>query len=411
MKRYLVLVALFFLALIAYVDRACISSTKEPLAHALALSDSAMGLVFGAFALGYALAQIPAGWFADKTGPRLTLVLIVSLWSVLTTMTGASLGLLMLLTVRFLVGVAEAGVFPSSARAIYNWLPKKERGLANGVVFSGSRIGAALAFPLLAYLLKSLSWRVIFGLLGALGLSWVGLWTLFSRNLPGQAHTELGGIAASGAPKVFGQILRSRRMALTMTQYFASNFTFFIALSWMYPYLKSHYSLSSSQAATFTMFPLLFGASAQWLSGFLVDFLYRHNFGAQSRRLPAIAGFLLSACAVLAVTQAGSALEAEFWFCLSTFGCEMTISPSWAYCIDMGKAASGVVSASMNMAGNLGAFVSANAFPLLQHLAGNSSAFFKTAAFLDAVAIFCWFWMQPEKRSRNGEEPDSVFAS
>jgi ACS family glucarate transporter-like MFS transporter len=192
-------------------------------------------------------------------------------------------------------------------------------------------------------------------------------------------------------------------MALTMTQYFASNFTFFVALSWMFPYLRGHYSLSTSQAATFTMFPLLFGASAQWMSGSLVDFLYRHDFGAQSRLLPAIAGFLISAGAVLAVTQARSVLGAELWFCLCTFGCEMTISPSWAYCIDIGKTASGVVSACMNMAGNLGAFVSANAFPLLERIAGNSNPFFRTAAFLDVIAVFCWLGMQPEKRLRTAE--------
>jgi ACS family glucarate transporter-like MFS transporter len=140
MKRYLAITALFALALIAYVDRACVSSAKEPIVQALSLSDSAMGLVFGAFALGYAFAQVPAGWLADKVGPRLTLCLLVSLWSVLSATTGAAWGLSMLVGVRFLVGVAEAGIFPSSARAIYKWLPRKEHGLANGIVASGSSV-------------------------------------------------------------------------------------------------------------------------------------------------------------------------------------------------------------------------------------------------------------------------------
>ncbi len=153
MKRYLVLGALFVLSLITYVDRVAISSAKAPLASGLALSDQAMGWVFGAFALGYALAQIPAGWFADRIGPRWSLATVVVAWSVFTALTGAAQGLLALLGIRFLFGVGEAGAFPGSARAIFNWLPASERGRANGILFSGSRLGGALAFPLLAWML------------------------------------------------------------------------------------------------------------------------------------------------------------------------------------------------------------------------------------------------------------------
>jgi ACS family glucarate transporter-like MFS transporter len=82
-----------------------------------------MGLVFSAFALGYALAQIPSGWFADRWGPRIALAVLVGLWSVLTALTGTVTGLASLLVIRLLFGMAEAGAFPGSARAFYNWLP------------------------------------------------------------------------------------------------------------------------------------------------------------------------------------------------------------------------------------------------------------------------------------------------
>ena len=73
MKRRGVVFALFVLSLITYIDRVCISAAAGPISADLQLSDSAMGLVFSAFALGYALAQIPSGWFADKVGPRVAL--------------------------------------------------------------------------------------------------------------------------------------------------------------------------------------------------------------------------------------------------------------------------------------------------------------------------------------------------
>jgi MFS family permease len=82
--RYLIVASLFVLSLITYIDRAAISSAKTPMAAELGLSDQAMGAVFGAFALGYALAQVPSGWFADRFGPRLALSTVVTIWSLFT---------------------------------------------------------------------------------------------------------------------------------------------------------------------------------------------------------------------------------------------------------------------------------------------------------------------------------------
>ena len=65
LKKYYVVLVLFVLSMITYVDRVCISTAKDPISGEMHLSDPAMGLVFSAFALGYALAQIPSGWLAD----------------------------------------------------------------------------------------------------------------------------------------------------------------------------------------------------------------------------------------------------------------------------------------------------------------------------------------------------------
>ena len=69
--------------MITYVDRVCISAGKDAIAGEMHLSDTSMGMIFSAFALGYAVAQIPCGWLADRLGPRLVLAGVVSLWSCL----------------------------------------------------------------------------------------------------------------------------------------------------------------------------------------------------------------------------------------------------------------------------------------------------------------------------------------
>lgn len=397
MTRYLVVAALAILSWITYLDRAAISSVKDQIGTELRLDDKAMGAVFSAFALGYALGQIPAGWGADRFGPRLLLTAVVLLWSLLTGFTGIVQSLTALLIVRFLFGLAEAGAYPGTARAFYNWLPSSEHGRANGAVFAASRIGAALAFPMMAALLEHRTWRDTFYLLAIPGVLWAILWYAFFRERPAAPSA---GITAAMR---LSEALRTVPFRLALFQYFATNFTTFVCLSWMYPYLKQRFSLSASDAAFYTMLPLLVGASAQWISGFTVDRLFRSRHRAFSRAAPAIAGFLISAVGAAAIPFAPDAPAAAMCFALAAFGAEVTISPSWAFCIDLGGKNAGSVSGAMNTAGNFGSFVSANAFPWLQSAFGSAGPYFFLVCAMNLLSGLAWTRMrmrQPETESR-----------
>ena len=397
--RFLVVAGVFALSWILYIDRAVISSAKAPIASELALSDQAMGAVFSAFLLGYALMQIPAGWFADRFGPRITLAVMVGTWSLFTFLTGTASVLGILLAIRFLFGVAEAGAFPGSARTFYNWLPASERGIANGILFSGAMIGGGVSFPICAWLIGAHGWRWAFYLLAIPGLIWATLWAVFFRD-----HPRRGFVAEAeerGTGMTFSQVFRSKPMLLAMLQYFAGNFTFYVGVTWMLPYLTERFSMSAESAANYAMVPLIFGAISNFMSGLVVDFLYRSGRHSWSRRLPGVSGFLLAAIGIFLVSQAGSPTVAVAGFALAIFGVELTISPSWAFCMDIGGRNSGGVSGAMNMLGNLGGFVSANAFPFLRSLTGGSTAYFCTAALLNLLGLVCWVWMKPRRAGIN----------
>jgi ACS family glucarate transporter-like MFS transporter len=388
MTRYLVVAVLALLSLITYLDRAAISSVKDPVAAELRLDDKAMGAVFSAFALGYAIGQIPAGWGADRFGPRLLLTVVVALWSLLTGFTGLVHSLAALLAVRFVFGLAEAGAYPGTARAFYSWLPSSEHGRANGIVFAASRIGAALTFPLMAWLLEHRSWRETFYLLALPGLLWALLWYVFFRDRPAApAHGTTATLRLS-------QALRTVPFRLALFQYFATNFTTFLCLSWMNPYLKERFSLSVADAAFYTMLPLLVGATAQWISGYTVDRLFVSRYRAVSRAAPAIAGFLISAVGAAAIPFAHDAGSAALCFSLAAFGAEITISPSWSFCIDLGGRNSGSVSGAMNTAGNFGSFVSANAFPWLQAAFGSAGPYFFLVCAMNVLSAAAWTRMR-----------------
>jgi ACS family glucarate transporter-like MFS transporter len=103
--------------------------------------------------------------------------------------------------------------------------------------------------------------------------------------------------------------------------------------------------------------------------------------------------------------MADSSGAAVAGFAIAMFGVELTISPSWTYCIDIGRENSGSVSAAMNMAGSLGALASANAFPWLHRWTGDPGTHFRIAAALNTLAILCWVSM----RSVRAAEPVETF--
>jgi MFS transporter, ACS family, glucarate transporter len=418
-QRYWLVLSTFGLSVLLYVDRICISVAKEDVASDLQLSETQMGWVLSAFALGYALFQTPSGWLADRYGPRRVLSLIVVIWSVFTGLTAAAFGFASLLVTRLLFGAGEAGAFPGMARAIYSWIPMQERGLVQGINFSGSRVGGALALSLIPLMIEAIGWRPSFILLMGIGCGWAVFWYRWFRDDP----TEHPGLrdaerlhilttrqprpstAASAHPLPWNRLLGSPGLWLVSAQYFASNFTFFFCLTWLFPHLKETYALRGVEAGLYSAAPLVCGALGNWCSGWIVDRLYRRGAWVQSRRLPAMIGFALAAVGVTGSVFATTPVTSIAWFCLAIFGADMTLSPSWSYCIDIGRQHAGVVSGTMNMAGNLGSFVTALAFPYLAQWTGSYTPFFFIAAGLNGASILVWMFLDPRHVLETDQPP------
>jgi len=200
---------------------------------------------------------------------------------------------------------------------------------------------------------------------------------------------------ATDAESLLKTILRSGNVRALCLQYFASNFIFFFGLTWFFPQLMTRYGLTGMQASLFTAVPMIFGAIGNWTAGWWVDRLYSQDKWRLSRRLPAATGFTLAGIGIVGSAYASTPLSSSLWFCLCIFGADMTLSPSWSTCVDIGKSRAGVVSGMMNMAGNIGAFVTSLAFPYLLDWTGSPLPFFYIAATLNLVAIGMWFRIDP----------------
>ena len=386
--RWLVVASVFVLAFITIVDRVCISAAKRDIAAELRINDVQFGWVFGAFTLGYAVLMIPGGWLADRFGPRRCLTCIVCLWSAFTMASGAMRALIPLIAVRFLFGLAEAGAYPTASRALYAWMPARERGLALGLLNAGSRVGAALGLPLASYLILGFGWRACFLTLGALGFIWASGWFFWFRDRPAHqsaTYSEATPATASGISVIFSQ-----PGALLLFQYFADNFTLFLVYSWMLPYLEQHFHLDPVRAGIYAGLPMYCGAVATWTGGLLVDALYRRGYGVVSRTLPAVLGFIIAGLSVAGAAFAGGAGWFVALFGCAVFGLDFTVSASWTVCADIGRENTGAVSAAMNMAGSVGSFACSIGFPYLFTLTHSAQPFFVIAALLNFLAAASW---------------------
>ena len=129
----------------------------------------------------------------------------------------------------------------------------------------------------------------------------------------------------------------------------------------------------------------------------MIDAIYRKGNMNLSRKLPAIIGFCLAAAGLIWSVFAGSALEAVIAISIAIFGADMTLPASWTLCVDIGRRSAGAVSGTMNMAGNIGSFLTALAFPYLTAWLGGAQAFFYVAAALNVVAIFLWLRVKADR--------------
>ena len=415
-KRQMLIGLLFLHTINTFMDRICISTASDLIMSDLNISPQMMGYIFAIFAVSYALFQVPAGWFADTYGPKKALLIVVGFWSSFTALTGAAWNTVSMLVIRFFFGAGEAGAFPGATRAVFNWVPAKERGLANGIFHSGGRVGAALSLLLMPILIRLVGWRWTFVFNAAVGFVWAMVWLLWFRDYPkdhpkvndAERHYIESGIHddLTVDEKIpFGLIITSPNMLLAMLQYIASNMTFFISLSWLFPYMKSQWG---EGAEIYTPIPLILGMIAHWTAGGLITYLYNKGYHVGSRRVPAIIGFSMGVIGLIISTQMADATPLAFIlsFSIAIFGVEMTIAPSWTFCMDIGGRKSGAVSGTMNMLGNLGSAASAIIFPyfvanitipFFAEKTGNANSFFIFAALLNLIAVICWFLMNPRK--------------
>jgi D-galactonate transporter len=413
MGRWYILVLISLMYLITYLDRVNISTAAPMISKEFGFDKITMGVIFSAFVWAYAMFQVPGGWLGDRFGARNVLTVIVGYWSVMTAATAAATGATSFMALRFLFGIGEAGAFPGATRAMQLWYPRHERGFVQGLTHSASRLGAAIAPPIVVLIMTTLGWRSVFYICGGIGLLWSILWYVAYRNLP-EDHvlvneeelkhirgTDENGNAKKAniakKPSVpWATLVRSPNMWAIMCAYFTYVYCLWIFLSWLPSYLVEFRHFTLLKVGFLASLPLWAGVVGDTVGGLATDWLLAKTGNIKfSRRVVAIVGMLGCAAFIVPAAMAEQAYTAVYCLTAAMFFLECTIGPSWAVPMDMGGEHSGTVSGMMNMAGNIGGALSPIVFGVLVQFGSWQAPFIVAAGLLVFGAAVWAFWLDP----------------
>jgi sugar phosphate permease len=360
--------------------------------------------------VAYGLFQVPGGLLGDRFGGRHLLTLLVLGWSLLTglvaltaTLPAAWSPFAFLLALRFGFGLLQAGGFPALARVLADWMPVEQRGFAQGLVWTFSRLGGFLAPFLFLWLLRLFEghWPPTFWALAVLGLVWCAAFWPWFRNRPEEmrqvnaAERDLirGSPTAQKAspPRLsWRAFLGSRNVWALCLMYGLVGFSGNFITSLLPVYLKDHRALSGQTRAWLAGLPLAFGIVSCLLGGYLSDLIIR-RWGSRvwGRRLVGFVSLALAALCSLAVPWAHDvvllALATSAWF----FFNDANMGPSWASCADVGERYAGTLSGAMNMTGAFAGAVGMRFAGVLFDL-GRDELVFVVYACSYVLAALCW---------------------
>lgn len=404
----------FLISAIAYLDRVNISIAGKAIAKEFQLSDIQLGYVFSAFVLGYALFQAPGGRLADRFGPRRTLTVAVVWWGIFTTLivivpTTLAASLSILIAIRFALGIGEAVVYPSSNRLVAEWIPSRERGLANGLIFAGVGAGAGVTPPLIVYVMENYGWHWSFIVSAVIGILAGAVWFVIARDKPSEhpwVNVEERELIEAGLPHAakkqntavpWGRIFSSRELWMMTLSYFAYGYSAYIFFTWFFIYLNSVRGLDLKASRWWAMLPFIAMALASPIGGWISDRITARSGARIGRCGIAVFGIAFAAIFIALGTQVESARLAAVVLAGGAGALYLSQSSFWAVTAEIAGPSSGTVSGIMNMGGQLGGALTASLSPWIAREYGWTASFL-AAASLCALASVAWFLVDPTRR-------------
>jgi ACS family tartrate transporter-like MFS transporter len=371
---------LFIMYIWNYLDRTNLSFIKADFIKDLKFSDTIFGFGAGIFFIGYFLFEVPSNLILERVGARVWIARIMVTWGIISSLTMFTNSIPVFYTLRFLLGVAEAGFFPGMILYLTYWFPPQERARAISRFMTATPMSGLLGALLSTWLMTNMPRLMAHSspALAALkGWQWVllvegipsfllGFFVLFfMTDRPEKAawltEEERDALIArlkreqdaqrSRGHFTLGQAFAHPQVLLLTGIYFALQIGFYGFNSWLPSVLTDIAGLSKTQANLYSMIPYAVAVVGMVLIGFNSD-------RTGERRLHIAVSCSLGAIGMGMAAFMHSPALAIFSLALAALGLWGTLGPFWASptAFLTGTAAAGGI-AFINSFGNLGGFV------------------------------------------------------
>lgn len=417
--RWRILALIVAASFTAYLLRVNMSVVGESVIADVGLSEPQLGMIFSAFALGYAIFQIPGGVLGDRFGARRVLAIAAAGWGALTVLTAlvpgaAALSLPVILALfvvlRFLVGAFQAPLYPvTGCGTVSNWFPVGGWGLPNGLSSTGLTLGAAATAPLMVWLMELTGWRGALLVTAPAAFLLAAAWWWYVRDYPkdhpGVSQRELALIDAGRPPpreevarQAWRIALKNRDVLLLALSYFSMNYVFYLFFNWFFYYLLQIRGFDAQVAGALTSAQWILGALGATAGGFVCDRLSRGIGFRWGPRVLAIPSLVACAVCLYAGANAPTAAMTVTLLCIA-FGCtQLTEAAYWSTTIAVAGRHASSAGGILNTGGNCAGFVGGLLVPLVAQWLGWTLAV-STGALFALFGAGLWFFIRGDRRA------------
>ncbi|HVY17560.1 MAG TPA: MFS transporter [Rhodopila sp.] len=356
-----------------YVDRVALSIANPLVRADLGLSIGEMGVLLSIFLWTYALCQLPVGALIDRLGPRWLLGIGVIIWSVAQAAVGGVTSMTQFVWTRIFLGIGESPQFPLGARVVRNWFNVRDRGTPTGIFNSASTLGPAIAPPLLTGLMLSVGWRMMFVVIGLVGIVVGVVWFFVYRDpsrrgldaeetrylLEGEDDTAGEAVSLSEWASLF----RFRTTWGMIFGNFGSGYMIWLYAAWLPGYLEIQRHMTIAHTGIVASIPYVAGFIGSLFGGWFCDRLMAGGFSPiNSRKLPIVIGMVgMAAFTVLAALVPSNTI-AVVCITVSMFLGNMSGATIWALAV-VAAPAKGV--GSLGGMQNFGGFLGGALAPMI----------------------------------------------
>jgi MFS transporter, ACS family, aldohexuronate transporter len=404
--RWVVVGLLFLINGVNYLDRSSIAYAIGKMTTEFGFNDDQIGMILGAFGIGYVITTLIGGIMADKFGAKRVLTLSIVLWGITSLLTSFANGFFVVFIARVLLGLAEGPGFPVMTRAISDWLPENERNRALCLGLVAVPLSLAIGGPVLSQLITWFTWRGAYVCLAILAILWVPLWQYLFKDSPNDAkqvnEQELAYIQSqamiksqlAGKKHPWKFMLLNKTLLVNNWAFFVFGYYLFFFMTWLPSYLKSTYQLDLTQVGYYSMAPWLMAALMMWTVAKLADYLFKKYSSLRlSRTYPICISQLLSASCIIPVMLFHNIYVAMGFISLAV-GLIMSANTAYfAVVIDVAKERSGSAMGVMDAIFALSGIVAPSITGLVLTITGHYEAAFILMAILGvSSALLVWLF-------------------